>query len=69
MNKKWIHCNACGADAYKKLSKVGEWNIGKCTKCGLIYVNPIPFFEPTTDFSGVIVKSGVWKNQLKQRSC
>jgi 2-polyprenyl-3-methyl-5-hydroxy-6-metoxy-1,4-benzoquinol methylase len=53
MNKKWIHCNACGADAYKKLSKVGEWNIGKCAKCGLIYVNPIPFFEPTTDFSDI----------------
>ena len=53
MKTRWISCNACGADAFQSLSSVGEWNIGKCTSCGLVYLNPAPFFEPTSEFSAV----------------
>ncbi len=51
MDKRWISCNVCGADDYQALSSVKEWNIGKCTRCGLIYLNPAPFFAPTSEFS------------------
>lgn len=53
MVKQPISCNVCGADDYVKLSSVGEWSIGKCARCELIYVNPAPFFEPTPEFSRV----------------
>lgn len=53
MEKRWIACNACGADNFIKLSSVGEWDIGKCAQCELVYVNPAPFFEPTPEFSQV----------------
>lgn len=53
MEKRWISCNACGTDDFIKLSSVGEWDIGKCARCELIYVNPAPFFEPTPEFSQV----------------
>jgi len=53
MKTQWITCNACGADAFEVLSKVGEWTIGKCSKCGLVHLNPAPFFEPTTEFSTI----------------
>ena len=53
MNTRWISCNACGADAFRQLSSVGEWNIGTCGKCGLIYLNPAPFFDPTPEFSAM----------------
>jgi 2-polyprenyl-3-methyl-5-hydroxy-6-metoxy-1,4-benzoquinol methylase len=48
---EWIACNACGADSFEHLSRVGEWQIGRCRGCGLVYVNPTPFFEPTKSFS------------------
>ena len=48
---KWISCNACGADKFESLSTVDGWTIGKCGACGLVYVNPAPFFEPTSDFA------------------
>src|SRR5512140_2113815 len=53
MKTQWITCNACGADAFETLSKVGEWTIGRCSKCGLIHLNPAPFFEPTSEFSTI----------------
>lgn len=53
MIKQKIPCNACGADDFVQLSAVGEWSIGKCARCDLIYVNPAPFFEPTPEFSEV----------------
>lgn len=53
MKTQWISCNACGADAYQPLSSVGEWKIGNCTSCGLVYLNPAPFFEPSAEFSTV----------------
>lgn len=53
MKTQRISCNACGADAYHLLSAAGEWNIGKCGVCGLVYLNPAPFFEPTSEFSAV----------------
>ena len=51
VRKTWIRCNACGADAFRELSQVDEWHIGQCSQCSLIYVNPMPFFEPTPGFS------------------
>lgn len=53
MKTQWIPCNACGTDAYQPLSSVGQWHIGNCTSCGLVYLNPAPFFEPTAEFSTV----------------
>jgi SAM-dependent methyltransferase len=53
MNTKWISCNACGSDSYQTLSSVGEWSIGKCGVCGLIYLNPAPFFEPSPEFAAM----------------
>ena len=47
----WISCNACGADDFKELSQVAEWHIGQCRQCSLIYLNPMPFFEPSSEFS------------------
>lgn len=47
----WIACNACGADAFKELSTVDGWHIGQCTNCSLIYLNPMPVFEPSAEFS------------------
>jgi SAM-dependent methyltransferase len=40
----WITCNACGADAFVELHRCGEWHIGRCAACALIYVNPLPLF-------------------------
>jgi 2-polyprenyl-3-methyl-5-hydroxy-6-metoxy-1,4-benzoquinol methylase len=48
-----IACNACGADRFVAMSTVGGWTIGRCRACGLVYVNPAPFFEPTDEFSDV----------------
>lgn len=53
MVKQTITCNACGADDFVKLSSVGEWSIGKCARCELVYVNPAPFFEPNPEFSAI----------------
>lgn len=47
----WTKCNACGADSFVPLSKVEDWQIGKCAQCGMIFVNPIPFFPPAQEFS------------------
>lgn len=50
-NRQWISCNACGADEFSQLSKVNGWHIGRCKKCSMIYLNPMPFFKPSTEFS------------------
>lgn len=53
MTTQWISCNACGADAYQALAAVGEWHIGNCARCGLVYLNPAPFFDPSPEFSAM----------------
>ncbi len=53
METRTIVCNSCGADRYEAQSRVGDWNIGRCGACGLVYVNPAPFFEPTDEFSEI----------------
>jgi len=53
METRQIVCNACGADRFVALSSVDGWTIGRCGACGLVYVNPTPFFEPTDEFSSV----------------
>lgn len=50
-NSEWIICNACGEDVFSELSEVDGWHIGKCENCSMIYLNPMPFFEPSTEFS------------------
>jgi 2-polyprenyl-3-methyl-5-hydroxy-6-metoxy-1,4-benzoquinol methylase len=47
-----IACNACGADRFQPTSTVsGGWHIGRCGDCGLVYVDPAPFFDPSVGFS------------------
>ena len=53
METRWIACNACGADRFAALSAVGVWTIGRCEACGLVFVNPVPIFEPTDEFSTI----------------
>jgi len=53
METRPIVCNACGADRYVPKSNVDGWTIGTCRECGLVYVNPAPFFEPTDEFSEI----------------
>ncbi len=53
METRHIVCSACGDDRFVPLSAVGEWTIGRCRTCGLVYVNPAPFFEPTDEFSRI----------------
>lgn len=53
MDTRPIVCNACGADRFVAMSMVDGWTIGRCRACGLVYVNPAPFFEPTDEFSDV----------------
>jgi 2-polyprenyl-3-methyl-5-hydroxy-6-metoxy-1,4-benzoquinol methylase len=48
---RWISCNACGANDFREVGLVDGWHIGQCAQCSLIYVNPIPFFKPTPEFS------------------
>jgi 2-polyprenyl-3-methyl-5-hydroxy-6-metoxy-1,4-benzoquinol methylase len=48
---EWISCNACGADAFQELSVADGWHIGRCRQCSLIYLNPMPFFAPSAEFS------------------
>jgi len=51
MEPSWIACNACGADDFAPNGTVDGWTIGRCRACGLVYVNPVPFFEPADEFS------------------
>ena len=53
MDIRRIECNACGEDRFVGQSSVDGWTIGRCAACGLVYVNPAPFFEPTDEFSTV----------------
>jgi 2-polyprenyl-3-methyl-5-hydroxy-6-metoxy-1,4-benzoquinol methylase len=48
---KWIACNACGADDRVEIGAVGKWSIGRCRCCNLVYVNPVPIFDPGPAFS------------------
>ena len=66
MEKTWISCNACGADSYRPSSMVGEWQIGQCLNCSLVYVNPIPFFEPTNEFSDISLEFEYTRYQSQQ---
>lgn len=48
-----IACSACGADRFVPQSRVDGWTIGRCSVCGLVYVNPTAFFAPTDEFSDI----------------
>jgi 2-polyprenyl-3-methyl-5-hydroxy-6-metoxy-1,4-benzoquinol methylase len=48
VGRAWVSCNACGADAFVERLTRGEWHIGQCSVCSLIYVNPMPIFSPTS---------------------
>ena len=51
MESRQISCNACGADEFAPQSTVDGWVIGQCRSCGLVFVNPAPFFGATDEFS------------------
>ena len=51
MQVRQIACNACGAEQFAPVSTVGEWTIGQCRACGLVFVNPAPYFDATDEFS------------------
>lgn len=53
VNTTWTTCNVCGTDAFIPLSQVDGWQIGRCSYCKMIFVNPIPFFDPTPYFSEI----------------
>jgi len=38
--KEYVICNLCNSDSTKKIMEINGFNIVKCKKCGLIYVNP-----------------------------
>lgn len=40
-----IQCNACGSSAHKLLDARGEYTIVRCEDCGLVFINPMPFFD------------------------
>jgi 2-polyprenyl-3-methyl-5-hydroxy-6-metoxy-1,4-benzoquinol methylase len=42
-----IECNACGHSLHHRLTTVDDYQIVRCKKCSLVFVNPMPFF--TTD--------------------
>ena len=46
-----IPCCVCGEEGFGELGRVGEWRIGRCPTCALVRVNPVPFFEPSPEFS------------------
>lgn len=46
-----VPCCACGEEGLDVVGRVGEWHIGKCPSCALVRVNPVPFFEPSPEFS------------------
>lgn len=35
-----VNCNLCGSDSARKFMKVDGFNIVKCRRCGLVFVNP-----------------------------
>ena len=43
--KEYVSCNLCNSDSAKSVMKINGFNIVKCRKCGLIYVNPRLKFE------------------------
>ncbi len=51
MKSDWISCNTCGADKFGELSNIDGWHIGKCGNCSQIYLNPMPVFTPSREFS------------------
>jgi SAM-dependent methyltransferase len=46
-----IPCCVCGEERFHEMGRVGEWHIGECPRCTLVRVNPVPFFEPSPEFS------------------
>jgi SAM-dependent methyltransferase len=45
VERDWISCNACGADAFEQILETDKGTVGRCLVCSLIYVNPVPFFK------------------------
>ena len=42
MNPQHVVCNLCGRDDYRVLEQDGEFRVGRCKNCELIYVDPQP---------------------------
>ena len=39
-NLEYVNCNLCGSDGTKLLFIKDDFNVVRCRKCGLVYVNP-----------------------------
>ncbi len=46
-----IACSACRANDSREVGRVEQWHIQECRRCGLVFVSPAPFFEPSSSFS------------------
>lgn len=42
MKKESVQCNLCNSNNTDRLFEVGSYRVVRCTKCGLVYVNPRP---------------------------
>lgn len=42
MEMEYINCNICGSKEYKNFKKINDYQIVKCSQCGLVYLNPRP---------------------------
>lgn len=47
---EYVKCNLCQSDDTKKLYVKDSFNIVRCRKCGLVYVNPRPTLEELKEF-------------------
>jgi SAM-dependent methyltransferase len=62
---EYVPCNLCGADDFRHVINIRQWNLVKCNNCSFIYVNPRlrrdvqeDSYDNQTDFSSDIHFSG-----------
>jgi len=77
MSPSHVVCNLCGRDDYQVLEQDGEFRVGRCKGCGLIYVDPQPGLETLSghydeDYYAPWLKEqmrprkAMWKRRLKK---
>ena len=58
MNQVEVNCYSCGAKEYNYYDSENGYNLVKCSKCGLLYVNPRPSLEDISKALATGVHSG-----------
>ncbi|GMV99129.1 MAG: hypothetical protein AMXMBFR84_02680 [Candidatus Hydrogenedentota bacterium] len=54
-----VNCNLCGSDQYRLLGEESGYQIRRCVKCALVYVNPQPTFDALPKFyEGMYLEAG-----------